>query len=118
MSKTADKPQLLLKHHLKQLKLPTFLAEYEKQAYECAQGGVDQSSVARGSWTEANVRSSQARSPQESQNELCLRHWERPVMSWFIPELVRYSVNAHLMHDPKTRTMIEIQTKSDGCAPA
>jgi DNA replication protein DnaC len=41
MSKTADKPQLLLKHHLKQLKLPTFLAEYEKQAYECAQGGVD-----------------------------------------------------------------------------
>ena len=31
MSKTAEKPQLLLKHHLKQLKLPTFLAEYEKQ---------------------------------------------------------------------------------------
>ena len=41
MSKTTEKPQLLLKHHLKQLKLPTFLAEYEKQAYECAQGGVD-----------------------------------------------------------------------------
>ena len=41
MSKTADKPQLLLKHHLKQLKLPTFLAEYEKQACECARGGVD-----------------------------------------------------------------------------
>ena len=37
MSKTAEKPQLLLKHHLKQLKLPTFLAEYEKQAHECAQ---------------------------------------------------------------------------------
>lgn len=41
MSKTAEKPQLLLKHHLKQLKLPTFLAEYEKQAHEYAQAGVD-----------------------------------------------------------------------------
>ena len=41
MSKIADKPQLLLKHHLKQLKLPTVLAEYEKQAHECAQAGVD-----------------------------------------------------------------------------
>jgi DNA replication protein DnaC len=41
MSKTVEKPQLLLKHHLKQLKLPTFLAEYERQAHECAQGGVD-----------------------------------------------------------------------------
>ena len=28
MMETTDKPQLLLKHHLKQLKLPTFLAEY------------------------------------------------------------------------------------------
>src|SRR3974390_320977 len=34
-------PQLLLKHHLKQLKLPTFLAEYEKQARECAQAAID-----------------------------------------------------------------------------
>jgi DNA replication protein DnaC len=41
MSKTVEKPQLLLKHHLKQLKLPTFLAEYERQAQECAQSGVD-----------------------------------------------------------------------------
>jgi DNA replication protein DnaC len=41
MSKTAEKPQLLLKHHLKQLKLPTFLAEYERQAHECSQSGVD-----------------------------------------------------------------------------
>jgi DNA replication protein DnaC len=41
MSEIAEKPQLLLKHHLKQLKLPTFLAEYEKQAHECAQAGVD-----------------------------------------------------------------------------
>jgi len=36
MTDTAEKPQILLKHHLKQLKLPTFLAEYEKQARECA----------------------------------------------------------------------------------
>ena len=43
MTATAEKPQLLLKHHLKQLKLPTFLAEYEKQARECAQAGVDHS---------------------------------------------------------------------------
>src|SRR5271166_6325617 len=41
MTEIADKPQLLLKHHLKQLKLPTFLAEYEKQARECAQAGID-----------------------------------------------------------------------------
>jgi hypothetical protein len=31
MNTTVEKPQLLLKHHLKQLKLPTFLAEYERQ---------------------------------------------------------------------------------------
>jgi DNA replication protein DnaC len=41
MTQTAEKPQLLLKHHLKQLKLPTFFAEYERQAHECAQAGVD-----------------------------------------------------------------------------
>jgi hypothetical protein len=41
MNTTVEKPQLLLKHHLKQLKLPTFLAEYERQAHECAHGGVD-----------------------------------------------------------------------------
>jgi DNA replication protein DnaC len=41
MSTTVEKPQLLLKHHLKQLKLPTFLAEYERQAQDCAQAGVD-----------------------------------------------------------------------------
>ena len=35
MTEATDKPQLLLGHHLKQLKLPTDLAEYEK----VAQGG-------------------------------------------------------------------------------
>ena len=34
-------PQVLLAHHLKQLKLPTVLREYEKVARECAQAGVD-----------------------------------------------------------------------------
>jgi DNA replication protein DnaC len=34
-------PQVLLAHHLKQLKLPTVLREYAKVASECAQGGVD-----------------------------------------------------------------------------
>ena len=40
-TKTADTPQVLLEHHLKALRLPTFLAEYEKQARECAAAGVD-----------------------------------------------------------------------------
>ena len=34
----AGTPQVLLAHHLKQLKLPTFLHEYEKVARECARG--------------------------------------------------------------------------------
>ncbi len=34
-------PQLLLAHHLKQLKLPTVLREYDKVARECAAGGID-----------------------------------------------------------------------------
>lgn len=41
MTKTADKPQVLLAHHLKALKLPTFLAEYEKVARESAAEGID-----------------------------------------------------------------------------
>ena len=38
---TAAPPQVLLAHHLKALKLPTFLREYEKVAGECAREGVD-----------------------------------------------------------------------------
>jgi len=34
-------PQLLLAHHLKTLKLPTFLREYDKVARQCANEGVD-----------------------------------------------------------------------------
>ena len=36
-----EAPQILLAHHLKTLKLPTFLREYEKQARQCATGGLD-----------------------------------------------------------------------------
>jgi DNA replication protein DnaC len=36
-----DTPQLLLAHHLKVLKLPTFLREYDKVARQCAAEGVD-----------------------------------------------------------------------------
>jgi DNA replication protein DnaC len=34
-------PQLLLAHHLKALKLPTFLREYDRLAKQCAQEGTD-----------------------------------------------------------------------------
>ena len=36
-----DTPQLLLVHHLKTLKLPTFLREYDKLARPCAAEGAD-----------------------------------------------------------------------------
>jgi len=36
-----DTPQVLLAHHLKALKLPTFLREYDKVARQCAAEGVD-----------------------------------------------------------------------------
>jgi DNA replication protein DnaC len=38
---TQGTPQILLAHHLKQLKLPTVLREYDKVARECARDGVD-----------------------------------------------------------------------------
>ena len=34
-------PQVLLGHHLKALRLPTFLREYDKVARQCAAEGVD-----------------------------------------------------------------------------
>ena len=37
----SDVPHLLLAHHLKALKLPTFLREYDKLARQCAAEGVD-----------------------------------------------------------------------------
>ena len=36
-----DTPQLLLAHHLKALKLPTFLREYDQLARQCAAEGLD-----------------------------------------------------------------------------
>jgi DNA replication protein DnaC len=36
----SDVPQVLLAHHLKALKLPTFLREYDKLARQCAAEGV------------------------------------------------------------------------------
>src|SRR5271163_3208988 len=38
---TADTPQLLLEHHLKTLRLPTFLREYDKVARQCSVESVD-----------------------------------------------------------------------------
>ena len=37
----SSKSTLLLEHHLKELRLPTFLREYRKQAAQCAAEGVD-----------------------------------------------------------------------------
>jgi DNA replication protein DnaC len=37
----SDAPQVLLAHHLKALKLPTFLREHDKLARQCAAEGVD-----------------------------------------------------------------------------
>ena len=36
-----DRSTLLLEHHLKELKLPSFLREYGKMAAQCAAEGVD-----------------------------------------------------------------------------
>ena len=38
---TPDTPQVLLEHHLKTLRLPTILSEYDKVARQCATGQVD-----------------------------------------------------------------------------
>lgn len=38
---TSDTPQMLLEHHLKVLRLPTFLREYDRVAQQCAAEGVD-----------------------------------------------------------------------------
>ena len=38
---TGGTPQVLLAHHLEQLKLPIVLREYDKVARDCARDGVD-----------------------------------------------------------------------------
>ncbi len=37
----SDAPRILLANHLKTLKLPTFLREYDKLARQCAAEGLD-----------------------------------------------------------------------------
>ena len=37
----SDTPQVLLQHHLKKLRLPTFQSEYERLARQCATEGRD-----------------------------------------------------------------------------
>ena len=37
----SDRPTILLQHHLKELRLPTFLREYDRMAHQCAAEGVD-----------------------------------------------------------------------------
>ena len=39
----SETPQVLLAQHLKALRLPTFLREYDKLARQCAAEGVDHS---------------------------------------------------------------------------
>ena len=41
MKQSQDKPQMLLEHHLKALKLPVFLNEYPKMAAQCAADKAD-----------------------------------------------------------------------------
>ena len=41
MKRSADKPQVLLEHHLKALRLPVFLNEYPKAAAQCAADKAD-----------------------------------------------------------------------------
>ena len=41
----SDTPQVLLGHHLKALRLPTFLREYDKVARQCAAEGVDRRGI-------------------------------------------------------------------------
>ena len=37
----SDRPTILLQHHVKELRLPTFLREYDRMAQQCAAEGVD-----------------------------------------------------------------------------
>lgn len=54
MSVSGDEttPGVLLAHHLKQLKLPTVLREYDKVARDCARSGLDHPAICCGwlSW--------------------------------------------------------------------
>ena len=51
---TSGTPQLLLAHHLKQLKLPTILREYDKVAREAAREGIDHTALSACDWSNWN----------------------------------------------------------------
>ena len=50
------KPTVLLAAHLKALRLPTFLREYDKVARQCAQEGLDGSGSATETTTYKDLR--------------------------------------------------------------
>ena len=52
-----DRSTLLLEHHLKELKLPSFLREYEKMAVQCASEGVDHPQYLRFQTAEGSIDS-------------------------------------------------------------
>ena len=54
-----DRSTLLLEHHLKELKLPSFLREYGKMAAQCAAEGVDHPGTCSGwpSWNSSTATS-------------------------------------------------------------
>ena len=54
-----DRSTLLLEHHLKELKLPSFLREYGKMAAQCAAEGVDHPQYLQGwpSWNSSTATS-------------------------------------------------------------
>ena len=54
-----DRSTLLLEHHLKELKLPSFLREYGKMAAQCAAEGVDHPNTCCGwpSWNSSTATS-------------------------------------------------------------
>ncbi len=45
-----EAPEILLAHHLKTLKLPTFLREYDKLARHCAAEGLDHACGSSPGW--------------------------------------------------------------------
>ena len=53
-TETNGSPQVLLAHHLKQLKLPTFLREHEKVAREAAQEEARPSALPYCVWRNSN----------------------------------------------------------------
>jgi hypothetical protein len=72
---TADTPQLLLEHHLKELRLPTILREYDKVARQ-----------SRYTQTSARIK---PRNPNIG-TEVCERAGERPHIRYFwINDLLR-----------------------------